>query len=109
MANYFGTPQLIECKGICVLSLARGSELRGTDVICILSKKSREIFLSIQPGYMLLGWPAWIAFFFLFFFIYIVGSVGQIVYREYIVFRDSDISCSLATVSGVVCSVLRAQ
>ena len=31
-----GHPQLIECMGICVLSLVRGSELRGSDVICIL-------------------------------------------------------------------------
>ena len=76
MANYFGTPQLIECKGICVLSLARGSELRGTDVICILSKKSREIFLSIQPGYMLLGWPAWIVFWIFFFFFLYSGVCG---------------------------------
>ena len=27
-----GHPQLIECMGICVLSLAHGSELRGSDV-----------------------------------------------------------------------------
>ena len=30
------------------------------------------------------------------------GSVGQIIYREYIVFRGSNISCSLA--SGSTCS-----
>ena len=29
------------------------------------------------------------------------GSVGQIIYREYIVFRGSNISCSLAS-SGTV-------
>ena len=31
-----GHPQLIECMGICILSLAHGSEQRGSDVICIL-------------------------------------------------------------------------
>ena len=31
-----GHPQLIECMGICILSLAQGSEQRGSDVICIL-------------------------------------------------------------------------
>ena len=29
-------PQLIECMGICILSLAHGTEQRGSDVICIL-------------------------------------------------------------------------
>ena len=41
-----GHPQLIECMGICVLSLAHGSELRGSDIICILRKrKIIQIFL----------------------------------------------------------------
>ena len=34
-----GHPQLIECMGICVLSLAHRSELRGSDVTCISGKK----------------------------------------------------------------------
>ena len=31
-----GHPRLTECMGICVLSQAHGSELRGSDVTCIL-------------------------------------------------------------------------
>ena len=31
-----GHPQLNECMGICILSLAHGSEQRGSDAICIL-------------------------------------------------------------------------
>ena len=40
-----GHPQLIECMGICILSLAHGSEERGSDVICILRKTDLENFL----------------------------------------------------------------
>ena len=41
-----GHPQLIECIGICVLSLARGTEVRGSDVyLYIVKKKYLEIFL----------------------------------------------------------------
>ena len=32
MVNYFGTPQLIECMWTCVLNLADGPKLRGSDV-----------------------------------------------------------------------------
>ena len=48
VVNYFGTP-----PGICVLSLAHGYELRGSDVyLQIVKKNDVEIFLSIQPGYV---------------------------------------------------------
>ena len=42
-----------------------------------------------------LGWPL-LGFFSGFFWFFLGGSVGQIIYREYIVFRGSNISCSLA-------------
>ena len=46
-----------------------------------------------------LGWPLLGNFFFSgFFWFFWRGSVGQIIYREYIVFRGSNISCSLARV-----------
>ena len=35
----FGFPQLIECMGICVLSLAHGPELRDSDVYLHMVKK----------------------------------------------------------------------
>ena len=36
IGTLLGHPQLIECMGICILSLAHGSEQRGSDVVCIL-------------------------------------------------------------------------
>ena len=48
------------------------------------------------------GTCPWMAFAWIFFpdssdfFFFLGGSVGQIIYREYIVFRGSNISCSLA-------------
>ena len=44
-----GHPQMIECKGICVLSLAHGSELSGSDVICIeRTKIVQKIFFKFS-------------------------------------------------------------
>ena len=40
-----GHPQLIECLGACILSLAHVSEQKGSDVICIFRKTDLEIFL----------------------------------------------------------------
>ena len=49
----------------------------------------------------------WMAFAYIFsriFLIFLRGSVWQIIHREYIVFRDLNISCSLATgVRGCLC------
>ena len=48
------------------------------------------------------GTCPWMAFAWIFFGIFLIfflgGSVGQIIHREYIVFRSSNISCSLAWV-----------
>ena len=44
-----GHPQLIECMGICILSLAHGSEQRGSDVI-------KKISLDLTRVHAL-GWP----------------------------------------------------
>ena len=38
----FGHPQLIERMSICVLSLAHGSELRGSDVYRHIVKKKKK-------------------------------------------------------------------
>ena len=40
-----GHPQLIECMGICVLSMARGSELKGSDV-CLHTSFPAIMFLN---------------------------------------------------------------
>ena len=94
-----GHTQLIECMGICILSLAHGSEQRGSDFICIYYEKLIwKIFFKFNQGM----YP-WMAFAWIFFrdfsdfFFFLGGSVGQIIYREYIVFRGSNISCSLAS------------
>ena len=47
-----GHPQLIECMGICNLSMTHGSELMSSGVICILWKISSGIFLQIQPEHV---------------------------------------------------------
>ena len=52
-----GHSQLIECNGIYVLSLAHGSKLRGSDVICILQKKLSGKFSLNGARVCALGWP----------------------------------------------------
>ena len=85
---------LIEWMGNCILSLTHGSEQRGSNVICILWKTDLEIFFKFTQGscpWMAFAWKfSWI------FLIFWGGSVGQIIYREYIVFQGSNISCSPA-------------
>ena len=54
-----GHLQLIECMGICILSLAHGSKLRGSDVICILQKKLSGKFSLNGARVCALGWPCW--------------------------------------------------
>ena len=39
-----GLPQLIECKGICVLSLAHIYELKGSDIYLHIVKKLSRSF-----------------------------------------------------------------
>ena len=79
-------PQLIECMVICILILAHGSERRGSDVIRILWKTDPEIFLYIRPGYVPLDGLC-LDFFRDFLKTFLGESVGQMIYREYIVFR----------------------
>ena len=53
-----------------------------------------KIFFKFKQGTC--PWMAFAWNFFGIFMIFLGGSVGQIIYREYIVFRGSNISCSLA-------------
>ena len=64
-----GHPQLIECMGICVFGLAHGSELRGSDVICILWKNHVEIFL-LKFSQGICPWMAFTWIFFLGIFLF---------------------------------------
>ena len=54
-----GHPQLVECMGICFLSLAHGSKLSGSDVYLHIVKNDLDFFLQIQPGYVLLDGLTW--------------------------------------------------
>ena len=90
--------QLIECTDIRLLSLAHGSKLRGSNVYLRIVKKinCKFVFKFSQ------GTCPWRAFAWIFFSgfkkkILLGGSVVQTIYKEYIVFRGSNISCSLAT------------
>ena len=85
-----GHPQMIECMGISVLSLAHGSGLWGSNVYVHIVKKSSGIFSLSLTRVCALCLD--------FFFFFPGGSVGQIIYREHIVFQGWNVSCSLACV-----------
>ena len=51
-----GHPQLIECMGICVLHLAHGPELRGSDVYLHIVKKIIWNFSLNSAGVCTLEW-----------------------------------------------------
>ena len=92
-----GHPQLIECTGVCILSLAHGSEQRVPMSFAYCEKLTWKIFFKFNQGTR-----PWVSFAFNFFviflfFFFLGGSVGQIIYRECIVFRGSNNFCSLAT------------
>ena len=53
-----GHLQLIDRMGICVLSQAHGSELRGSEVISILREEKKNGFFSLVSARVCaLGWP----------------------------------------------------
>ena len=53
-----GHPQLIECMGICVLSLAHVSELRDSDIYLHIEKKKWYGHFSLNSATVCaLGWP----------------------------------------------------
>ena len=78
VANYFGTTPAAECMGICILSLAHGSEQRGSDVICVKNWSGKFFFKFNQ------GICPWMAFAWIFFWIFLVvlgkSFIGNIWY-----------------------------
>ena len=78
-----GHPQLIECMGICVLSLAHGSELRGSNVY-LLNYCEQSIW-TIQPGYVPLD--GLFLDFFGIIIIFLGEAVGLFIYMDYRVFQ----------------------
>ena len=92
---FFGQPMLFECMGICVLSPAHESEMRGYLVYLLTVKYSS---ISFKFSQSILDWTAlsW-NFLGIFFQTWLDGSVDYIIYREFTVNRSSFISCRLAS------------
>ena len=85
--NVLGQPMLFECMGICVLSPAHESEMRGYLVQLILFKFSHSILDSTALSWIFLS---------RIFKTFLEGSVDHVIYRDYIVNRCFFIYCSLA-------------
>ena len=101
--NIFGQPMLFVCMGICVLSPAHESEMRGYRVYVVIVKYLSRRFCLNSATVNKIGWPYRGFFFFLgggFFETFLEGSVDHIIYRDYTVNRRFFIYCSLATVLG---------
>ena len=67
-------PQLIECVGICVVSMAYGSKLGGSD-FCLHNMKKRGKFSLNSARVFALGWPLF-GFFLGIFQIFVRGVCG---------------------------------
>ena len=80
---FWDTPSWLSARVSVFLSLARGSELSGSDVYLHIVKNDLDFFLQIQPGYVLWDGLTWN--FSGFFFLFLGWYVGKIIYREYIV------------------------
>ena len=98
-----GQPRLFECMGICVLSPAHESEMRGYLVYVLIVKylshrfclNSATVYKIGRPYRGTLGG---------FFQTFLEGSVDRVIYRDYIVNRRFFIYCSLATCTEPVSS-----
>ena len=94
--NILGQPMLFECMGICVLSPAHESELRGYFVYVLIVKyfsyqfclKSATVYYIGRPYRRIYG---------RFFKTFLEESVDHVIYRDYIVNRHFFLYCSLAT------------
>ena len=94
--NILGQPMLFECMGICVLSPAHESEMRGYLVYVLIVKKLISLIL-FKFSHGTLDWTVLSWNFWGFFETFLEGSVDLIIYRDYIVNRRFFIYCSLAT------------
>ena len=99
VANYFGTPPADWVYGYLCFEPGAWMWTKGfRRYLHIVKKIIWKFFFKFKQGTC-----PWMAFAWKFFGIFrnfLRGSVGQIIYREYIVFRGSNISCSLATGMG---------
>ena len=98
VVNYFGTPPADWMHGYLYFEPGAWIWTKGfRRYLLIVKKLIWKIFFKFKQGTcpsMAFAWN-----FFGIFMIFLGGSVGQIIYREYIVFRGSNISCSLACIT----------
>ena len=95
VANYFGTPPADWVHGYLYFEPGAWIWTKGFRRYLHIVKNWSGNFSLNSSRVRALGWPL-LGIFSGFFWFFLGGSVGQIIYREYIVFRGSNISCSLA-------------
>ena len=104
MANYFGTPPADWVRGYLYFEPGAWIWTMGVSTLFAYCEKLIwKFFFKFNQGtcpWMTFAWN-----FFRIFWFFWGGSVVQIIYRGYIVFRGSNISCSLAKVWSVVVSL----
>ena len=96
VANYFGTPPADWVHGYLYFEPGAWIWTKGFRRYLHIVKNWSGNFSLNSSRVRALGWPL-LGIFSGFFWFFLGGSVGQIIYREYIVFRGSNISCSLAS------------
>ena len=106
VSNYSGIPPADWVHGYLYFEPGAWIWTKGVPTLFALCEKLIwKFFFKFKQGTCPWMAFAWIFFFLGFFWFFWGGSVGQIIYREYIVFRGSNISCSLAKVWSVVVSL----
>ena len=96
VANYFGTPPADWVHGYLYFEPGAWIWTKGFRRYLHIVKNWSGNFSLNSSRVRALGWPL-LGIFSGFFWFFVGGSVGQIIYRDYMVFRGSNISCSLAT------------
>ena len=84
--NILGQSRLFECMGICVLSSAHESEMRGYLVYVLIVKYLSDRFCLNSATVYKIGRPSR-GMFLRFFETFLGGSVDHVIYRDYIVNR----------------------
>ena len=99
VVNYFGTPPADWVHGYLYFEPGAWLWTKGFRRYLHIVKNWSGKFPLNSPRVRALGWPL-LGIFSRFFWFFLGGSVGQIICREYIVFRGSNISCSLVCSEG---------
>ena len=91
---FWNSKMLFVCTGICVLSPAHESEMRGYRVYVLIVK---YLLILFKFSHSILDWTALSWILGGIFKAFLEGSVDHIIYMDYIVNCRSFIYCSLAT------------